>query len=364
MKLFYPIKMFTTFLLLSAATAVYSQTGLQNVIVEKYYISDYNDSVGSIGRLPVGSVTYRIFLDMKPGYKFQSAYGSPSHTMFIKTTTAFFNNEDRGSTTPAFTKSQAKFNTVMLDSWLTAGAACTANFGVLKSVDDGVGTVVNADGLLQNNNPMAGIPLTSQDGFLSGTPGTFSSIGIDEAILVFDAESQAGNSFLTTNGAWSCLSGATGPDSSNIVLIAQVTTEGELSFELNIQIGTPDGGTEQYVARNPVGSETMFPGLTYNSTLTDLKPLNPVVDAEQMQMNVYPNPCQDKITLSTGSLTKAQLCSFSLCDAKGQILIHKEFSSDGEKLQMDFDVSAYPSGLYFALLTADGVTLTRKLIRQ
>ena len=69
---------------------VYSQ-GLENIIIEKYYISDSADSVGSIGNLPVGSYTYRIYVDMLPGYKFISAYGTSNHNLKFTTSTTFFN---------------------------------------------------------------------------------------------------------------------------------------------------------------------------------------------------------------------------------------------------------------------------------
>src|SRR6185295_15896533 len=100
------------------------------------------------GTLPAGSVTYRIFADMLPGYKFQAAYGVPAHTLLMSTTTSFFNNEDRGATTPTYTKTQAKANSVMLDSWLSVGAACVSNFGILKSEDNvaaGGANVVNSN---------------------------------------------------------------------------------------------------------------------------------------------------------------------------------------------------------------------------
>lgn len=101
------------FFILANANA---QNGLQCVYVEKYYVSNVADSIGSVGILPVGSITYRVFADMLPGYKFQMAYGSPTHLLTINTTTSFFNNEDRGATNPTYTKAQAKNNTVMLDS--------------------------------------------------------------------------------------------------------------------------------------------------------------------------------------------------------------------------------------------------------
>ena len=122
--------------------AVNAQNGLESIIVEKYYVSNATDAAGSVGTLPTGSVTYRFFVDMLPGYKFQAAYGSPvgSHVLTFSTTTTFFNNEDRGAVTPTWTKTQARANSVMLDSYLSAGAGCAGNFGILKSEDDGLQT--------------------------------------------------------------------------------------------------------------------------------------------------------------------------------------------------------------------------------
>ena len=85
-----------------------AQKGLERVIVEKYYVSNADDSIASAGILPVGSVTYRVYFDMLPGYAFTAAYGNAPHPLIIKTSTKFFNNEDRGSTNPIYTKLQAK----------------------------------------------------------------------------------------------------------------------------------------------------------------------------------------------------------------------------------------------------------------
>ena len=245
---------------------MYAQNGLENVIVEKYYISNAADAAGSIGNLPVGSTTYRIFVDMLPGYKFQAVYGVQGHELRIATTTTFFNNEDYGATTPAFSKTNAAKNTVMLDSWFSVGAACNSNFGILKSDDDGVANVVNVNGILQNNDPGAGIPLTTQDGLIAGVPEAVQFVGLDPADLaVFDNVSGTGNLFTTTDGSVASLFGSTGPTAANRVLIAQLTTNGCLSFELNVQIGTPTGGVQNFVARNPTGNEILFPGLLYNT---------------------------------------------------------------------------------------------------
>src|SRR5436190_16466012 len=156
-------------------TAFVNAQGLENIVVEKYYVSDQNDydmSLTTSGdTLPVGSVTYRVYVDMLPGYNFQAAYGNIEHTLFFQTSTAFFNNSDRGASTPdGITKLNLKKNSVMLDSWLTVGSAGKALFGVPKSLDNGV-ALVNTDGMLQNNDVAAGIPVTTQDGLLD-TAGT------------------------------------------------------------------------------------------------------------------------------------------------------------------------------------------------
>ena len=72
---------------------------------------------------------------------------------------------------------------------------------------------------------------------------------------------------------WYCLAGAAGPvPSTNKVLIAQITTNGIFHFELNIQIGTPTGGTENYVYSNPVSGELTIPSLTQTFLAVPLLP--------------------------------------------------------------------------------------------
>ncbi len=237
--------------LIIAGACLHAQNGLENIIVEKYYISNAADSIGSSGPLPVGSVTYRIYVDMLPGYTFQMAYGNATHNLKFTTTTSFFNNLDYGSTTPNYSKTNARKNTVMLDSWLSVGAACNGNFGVLKSEDNGVSNVVNLNGLLANTDTSMGIPLTTQDGLIAGSPQSVTMVGITNQTDVFSDGSVVGNSFILNNAAWSSLSGSTGPTSTNRVLIAQITTNGAFHYELNIQIGTPTGGVQNYVSSNP-----------------------------------------------------------------------------------------------------------------
>jgi hypothetical protein len=345
--------------------------GLENIIVETYYISDANDATMDAdgGTLPVGSVTRRIYVDMLPGYKFQAAYGVPAsgdalgHELRIATTTQFFNNIDRGATSPTYTKAQAKNNTVMLDTWLSAGAACSGNFGVLKSADDGVATNVNSDDVLLNNAAEIGVPLTEQDGLLlvtGSSPLNVTTLGgvESQAALYFDAEN-AGSVFSTFDGAWSALAGATGPNpETNQVLIAQITTDGTLTFELNIQIGTPAGGVERYVAANPVAEEILFPACTYNSDLiTSIGEQTNRIE----ELSIYPNPVSEILNIETVFNT-GSLGRYSIYTMRGERVWARTLTG-GQSLNT-IDVSDLAKGQYVLECIADGKRQTQRFIKH
>jgi hypothetical protein len=360
-------KLISSFYLILISFISNSQ-GLENIIVEKYYVSDLNDaSVNSSGGiLPVGSVTYRIFADMAPGYKFQAVFGVPDHEMKIQTTTLFFNNEDRGATSPTFTKTQAANNTVMLDSWLSVGAACNGQFGVLKSEDDGVATVVNAESpmVLQNADASAGIPISMQDGMIAGSPEPVTLVGINTEIAVFDNQNDGTNGplFSSSNGSWASLNGSTGPDSTtNKVLLAQITTDGVLTFELNLQIGIPANSiVEQYVARNPIGSEIEFPSLIYSSldTTTGVKELNSITPA----FVVYPNPTKDNISLEVMPQGRSENNFYKIYNSQGKIIAFKDLGTIGDYYFENIDMSSFAKGNYIIELFSDGKSTAKNII--
>jgi hypothetical protein len=339
--------------------------GLENIIVEKYYISDANDaSVNDVGGvLPVGSVTYRVYVDMLPDYKMQAVFGIPGHELRISTTTFFFNNEDRGAIAPTYTKNQAKNNTVMLDSWISVGAACAGNFGVLKSDDDGVANNTNNDGVLQNNNSDAGIPLTLQDGLLLGTTQPVTTLGIDAQLAIFDNSNDIANGsvFSTSDGAWSALNGATGPNpATNRVLIGQFTTDGVFSFELNVQLGTPSGGVERYVSSNPVDVEIEFAGLNYTSDI----PNNIKYQSEAAPLfSVYPNPANEVISFETSEMGNT-LKRYSIYNMRGQLVSARTSSGFNSQNIEQFDIKELPKGVYIVELIADGKRSTQKFTKN
>ncbi|MFZ4399183.1 MAG: Ig-like domain-containing protein [Bacteroidales bacterium] len=258
-----------------------AQNGLEQIIVEKYYVANaadsawYMDNVGGV--LAVGSITYRLYADMRPGYNLQMISGNAIHNLKFHTSTTFFNDENYGSTTPNFTFINAKKGTTMIDSWITIGGAISGGstnkkIGVLKTADTD-GAVVNANSILQNNDLKAGIPISVADGLLAGSIPSITMVGFGtgsaDGNSLNNALGTSGFNDFTVNGsAWSVLGGATGLDTTNRVLIGQFTTDGIFHYELNVQIGTPTGGAEVYVSSNPLTpngngqNEITIPSLT------------------------------------------------------------------------------------------------------
>lgn len=355
-----------------------SQNGLECVEVEVYYVSDANDtnanSVGGI--LPIGSVTYRVYANLLQGYKFQAGFGVDSvpiggplspgdHELRLETTTMFFNNEDRGATQPTYTKTQARTNTVMLDTWFSAGAGCVSNYGIMKADDDGVSTVVNnfVPMVLQNNNAFAGIPLTLEDGLIAGTPEVVTFVGFTTPELDVVDNTQAGNLISTFNASWASLNGSKGADTvDNKVLIGQFTTDGTFSFKLNIQIGTPTGGVQKYVAENPVANEIMLPCLTFNSDSLTVGIPHHNSPAASGTFSVYPNPANDFVTVTFNQ--KNSNAAYTLIDMAGKIVQHKELSGIMQKKSERVGLSALAPGIYILQLNADGITSHKKIIKN
>jgi hypothetical protein len=217
--------------------------GFEGLIVEPYYVADDADAANTDGGpgLVSGAKVYRVYVDMLPGYKLITVGGFPGFPMTIGTTTAFFNNEDRGEpwgrNIPA---NNLDDNTVAIDSWLTLGAASNQHWGVLKSADtDGsiIGGANNNDGLIANDAAWAGTPLTESDGlYATGTaPPQLGFLG--DPPTCFDPEGS--NTYTNDNFGWFVLGGIEGPTEENRVLIGQFTTDGEFSFCLNLTVKLP-----------------------------------------------------------------------------------------------------------------------------
>ncbi len=314
--------------LASQSLFLQAQTGLEDVIVEVYYVSDANDATDQLGgSLVEGSVTYRIYVDLAPGWKVETVYGSPAHELFIATSTYFFNNNDWGEKTGREIRSnRLNRNTVPLDSWITIGSASNNHWAALKTEDSNGSVVGGANnnggsaaipgGLMVNNDPLAGIPLTTADGLIPGPGPEITLVPADlEAWNVFGTVNSS-ETFSISNGAWAVLGGTVGPTAVNKILLAQVTTTGELSFELNLRVGNPNGGFEDYVANTPMGLEYTFPGLTY--------PLVPILGCTNPEAcNFEPNATEDNGTC----LVPLEDCTF--CNDTNDGLVIIDTDGDG-----------------------------------
>jgi hypothetical protein len=234
-----------------AAIAQYAPpdpSGFEGIIVETYYVADSVDASdldgSSADELNEGAVTYRVFVDIKPGYKLLTVGGFVNHPLTISTSTIMFNNDDRGEAWGTnINDIHLDKNTVAIDSWLSMGAASDAHWGIPKA-DDPDGTILTSnDGgstgtpLLVNNTAAMGVPLTVSDGlFAPSVPPLITSVGT--APDMFDAGGSS--SYSNDNFAWAILGGVEGPDTTNRILIGQFTTDGTLEFCLNLWLLIPD----------------------------------------------------------------------------------------------------------------------------
>lgn len=276
-------KKFLMTLCAAAACAFAGAQGLEDVIVEKYYVANASDAADpDAGDLAVGTVTYRIYIDMDPDYKLETVFGSSSNPLSIQTTTEFFNNEDRGGLTGNDLGANFLDNgTVLLDSYVSMGAGGEGQWAVLKSEDTN-GAISNSDGKLQNQSNLAGIPVRVADGLVPGTPSEVTFVPGGSIVSELD-DINDGPSVVITDGAWAVLGGTSGPDAENRVLVAQISTDGDLTFELNVRLGAPDGSSETYVAANATGSDTQFDALSYPDVAPCVTPY-PQVDGLSSQV--------------------------------------------------------------------------------
>lgn len=427
-------------LVLVITGACTAQNEIEDVRVETYYISDADDATDEIGgTLAPGSRTYRIFLDLGEGCSLRALYGDTNHVLSITCTAPIFNNLDRGRTYGhQINNSALDENTVAVDSWLSFGAASNQKSGVEKTVDaDGsiVGGANNdggsgeiSGGLLTNADAAAGIPLTEQDGLVnlngsSAEPPSFLVQGDDPSDVLGD-ETFA-NGFVSDSVRIGCsVPGVTGPDADNVLLIAQITTTGELEFMLNVEIQRPNGTVGRFVANDSI----LLPGETANGllayppmcgctdpnfleydpaagcddgscattivfgcmdtiacnfnaaanfhvqqlccySLTDCNNLDPYLVCADVGMEerrwedgltVFPNPAGDHLTVQWARAGTAQLRILDAVGRTVQLHTAERMSAEGRTL----DLSGLAAGVHVLMLTQDGRTITQRFVKQ
>ncbi len=400
------------------------EPGIEDVIVEIYYISDEDDAIDTEGgHLPAGSVTYRIYVDMGPNFLLNTIYGDENvgHSLYFRTSTEFFNNESRGGVMGTDIRAnRLDENTLGLDSYITIGMASDSHIGVPKA-DDSDGSIIGGNnndggsesiegGLLKNDLTEAGIPLIQADGLIPGIAPNIVVLPGTESFHSFGDEN-SGEEIVINSGVWACLEGYKGPAPDNKVLIAQVTTDGEFSFGLNIQVKTDEGETEVYVFENPVGEEILLESLQYisrpgctsqtacnydpdatidNGTclepiefcyecdgdtiriidsdgdgICDLEDSNEISDVSGLinTIQVFPNPAQNKFTIEFTNKGPEQSFRFYIIDATGRLM--SEDIIEGFKGNWSKTISTYGfgSGLYnIRIVSEDGSGSANKIL--
>ncbi|MGC9344877.1 MAG: hypothetical protein ACP5E3_19375 [Bacteroidales bacterium] len=221
---------------------IFSQ-GLEGVIVEKYF---ENTSYGKLDELPDNAITYRIYLDLEPEYKLLSVYGAPNHPFRFETTTTFYNHNHGNLMGDGIIHTMINDPYYALDTYITLSSCTNGHVGILLT-EDNDGSVIqnrsfkNADGLFRGEIP--------EIVYFHLEPEIFSS--------------NNSNLFESENFLIGSYAGVKGPTPENRILIAQLTTDGDLSFEINIQIGIPGEDPVQFLAREPVAEGNYFEDLSY-----------------------------------------------------------------------------------------------------
>jgi len=379
---------------------------LERIYVERYYISDDVDACDTDGgSLPEGSVTYRVFADLKPDYLLETVFGrivnGIAHPLTISTTTEFFNNEDRGDVFGgSFNLGQANDNTVALDSYLAFGNSVEDYYAVPKDLDtdgsvlggmnnDG-GSCIAADGLLSNSDTTACEPLTVIDGMIPGLQIAFNSVGLStndttatsNSVHMFN-DFNSGDDCYLDNAAWAPLGGAGAVTEENMILIGQFTTNGELSFKLNMRLRIPSelvcdsSICESFIdySAEIFPEDTMgqpnyvndrliqIPSLIFNSSTASFNCSTTAVGvAEQNSesFSVFPNPVQDVLTVQMMENGLGNTLQMSIIDLQGRTVL----SENKTQSNLRTDVSALPAGVYILELRSSLGVSSRRFLKE
>lgn len=342
-----------------------AQQGLEGIVVEKYYVSNAADSMNALDQLApyalkTGSVTYRVYANLLPGYKVIQMFGLVDHPMKLNTTTAFFNDPNYGvSFYQGTSLNNTKKNTTLIDSYLTIGGVCTGQMGVLKS-EDTDGSIGNNQGILTNVTAEMGLPImgaNAQDGLMPGTPIVPNVLGITNE---FDPLDQVvGGSIQINDGAIAALGGVEGVTPSNHVLLGQFTTDGDFSFELNLQLATPIAGqSETYLASFPGTGEFTDSTLIYNSNPSASLEEHTITEAMN-NLVVSPNPAVDQLQMNWLTQESYESYQLEVIDLEGKVLLAIPHMTNNEKV----DIKDLQAGVYLVKVKAAHSQATQRIIK-
>jgi hypothetical protein len=215
--------------------------------------------------------------------------------------------------------------------------------------------------------------------------------------------------FTSNGGAWSVLEGVQGPTESNKVLLAQITTDGTLCFDLNIQLGDPEGGTVQFVASNAIEDQIQCDALSFcsafgctdpiacnfdpNATFDNGSCLIPeencyecnedntalviidtdgdgicdaydfIGDTKTLQnIEVYPNPCSDfsNIVIET---KESDIFHLVVTNVLGEIVYQENLGIISGQKRIELNTSDFADGIYEIRINSSKGPVTKTLLK-
>ncbi|MGV3638486.1 MAG: hypothetical protein ACO1NQ_12670 [Flavobacteriales bacterium] len=179
---------------------------------------------------PDGLTTYRIFIDLEPDHVLQTIYGDAKHTLTLSTTTAFFNDSVYGvAFGEQLDPERLRSGYGWADSFLAFGFASGSHKAVPMHLDTD-GSIQTCQGERSHRCERDGLVIADR------VPTT-----TNMNVATGYVNSMKGGLIQTDNGGWGVLGGVKGNTPENLVLVAQLTTDGTLSYALNVQVRRPDG---------------------------------------------------------------------------------------------------------------------------
>jgi hypothetical protein len=140
-----------------------------------------------------------------------------------------------------------------------------------------------------------------------------------------------------------------------------MTTNGMFAFQLNIQLGTPSGGTESYVYSNPTGTEITVPSLTYPPPVVTSIPEGKA--HYTASLNAYPNPARDRLNMEFPDAQSTRN-RYVVYDPIGNVVLQKDLGPLPARHIETVDLSALANGLYIVTLSSDHLLRTQKIIKN
>jgi hypothetical protein len=356
------------------------EDALENVIVEKYYVAGPEDVQSG---LPLGATTYRVFLDLKPGYELQQINASIPHPVTIGSSAGFYNSEFGATFGSDFLPLLLNFGTAALDSYVTIKAGTQSSSAIVKTLDTDGSLLTGAEGFLQNVDEEAGISVLEADGLIPnvGNLQLVSQLGLgDQLIQMFGTTNSASTEFYSDNGAWFNLDGIVADTEENLICIGQFTTLScAFNFKLNIQIIIPEELLTDPISYSVIRfvAETHPEDSVLNASndnfyiyqkdfldfsVGDDECLVSTRNAEHLQNDwkVLPNPASDVLNISLSK--DFQDLSYAIYDLSGKLVANAGLGNQSTSTMIEVNTQDLENGVYLIQLRTANLVSTKKFV--